>query len=101
MKTGRSRCRASLGGVCTILVRGGGLRVRRGPGYPGRGTIGDTCCRYRPVGAPTQEVDLQAVRTIITEQGAWCETLFGTFPSMKRLPPCMPLLPTTIRWAFV
>ena len=36
---------------------------------------------------------------ISTEQGAWCETLFGTDPSRKRLAPVMPLLPTTIRSA--
>ena len=36
---------------------------------------------------------------IITEQGAWWETLFGTQPSRKRFAPVMPLLPTTIRSA--
>ncbi len=36
---------------------------------------------------------------IITEQGAWWETLFGTEPSRKRLAPVIPLLPTTIRSA--
>ena len=39
----------------------------------------------------------QVVRTISTEHGAWCETLFGTEPSRNRLAPVMPLLPTTIR----
>ena len=39
----------------------------------------------------------QTVRMISTEHGAWCETLFGTEPSRKRLAPVMPLLPTTIR----
>ena len=39
------------------------------------------------------------VRMISTLQGAWCETLFGTEPSRKRLAPVMPLLPTTIRSA--
>ena len=39
------------------------------------------------------------VRTISTEQGAWCETLFGTEPSRNRRAPVMPLLPTTIRSA--
>ena len=38
-----------------------------------------------------------SVRMIRTEQGAWCETLFGTEPSRKRFAPVMPLLPTTIR----
>src|SRR3954447_14564939 len=37
---------------------------------------------------------------IITEQGAWCEILFGTEPSRKRFAPDIPLLPTTIRSAF-
>ena len=41
------------------------------------------------------------VRMISTVQGAWCETLFGTEPSRKRLAPVMPLLPTTIRSACV
>ena len=39
----------------------------------------------------------QVVRTISTEHGAWCETLFGTEPSRNRLAPVIPLLPTTIR----
>ena len=39
----------------------------------------------------------QVVRMISTEQGAWCETLFGTEPSRKRFAPVMPLLPTMIR----
>ena len=43
--------------------------------------------------------NLQVVRTISTEQGAWWETLFGTEPSRKRLAPVIPLLPTTIRSA--
>ena len=37
------------------------------------------------------------VRMMSTEQGAWCETLFGTEPSRKRFAPVMPLLPTTMR----
>ena len=36
---------------------------------------------------------------ISTEQGAWCDTLFGTEPSRNRRAPVMPLLPTTIRSA--
>ena len=36
---------------------------------------------------------------MITEQGEWCYTLFGTEPSRNRLAPVMPLLPTTIRSA--
>ena len=39
----------------------------------------------------------QTVRMMSTEQGAWCDTLFGTEPSRKRLAPVMPLLPRTMR----
>ena len=45
------------------------------------------------------ELGDHVVRTISTEQGAWCETLLGTEPSRKRLAPVMPLLPTTMRSA--
>ena len=41
-----------------------------------------------PAGSPASTV----VLTIITEQGALCETVFGTLPSTLR---CMPLLPIT------
>ena len=43
----------------------------------------------------------QVVRTMYTPHGAWWEILFGTLPSRKRRAPVIPLLPTTIRSAFV
>src|SRR5262249_44208609 len=58
--------------------------------------------RLRPAGRRAGDRPGRAghvVRTISTEQGAWCETLFGTEPSRNRRAPVMPLLPTTIRSA--
>src|SRR5579884_1829453 len=42
---------------------------------------------------------LASVATIRTLQRARCETWFGTLPRLRRLAPCIPWLPTTIRLA--
>ena len=73
----------------------------RHPGLRLDSTAG--ACSTRPpprASASARPASAQVVRTISTEQGAWCDTLFGTLPSRKRLAPVMPLLPTTIRSAF-
>ena len=63
--------------------------------YYGAGLV-DAAAATRPL-PPVVAVARHSVRMIRTEHGAWCETLFGTEPSRKRLAPVMPLLPSTIR----